>query len=305
MFVKLIFILSVITLQGCSWNTYDHGDEISTKIVAHLPSYSVNDVFIFTNKYIERVAGIKGDVIDWDVAGGAYSYKAYNNFTLPKISWETITKIGSNKMDIPNKTVLWPLTPDEDYRLQLTKSIDKKNVRWSNRFWFQEWVCETNDPRRITVPAGTFNTVPITCDLRSTGGTTIRTKTWYYAPAIGHYVKRVVKTPQRINRVGKIKEYELTGYIPAFTGIPKTEIRSAEEHLQASLEKLQSGSNSTWESADKKTTRLISILGTFETKGKKFCRNVAFKVNSPAQSKSYTTIFCRDEDAWRVAFING
>jgi len=304
MFVKLFFICCVIALQGCSWSTYDHGKEIvGLNIKAPLPSYSVNDVFIFTNKYIERVADINGDIIDWEVAGGSYNYKAHKNFTLPKISWETLTKVGINEMNIPNKKVLWPLTPDEDYRMGLKKLISKKGVRWSNRFWFQDWVCETNDPRRIIVPAGTFNTVPITCELRSFGGNTIRTKTWYYAPAIGHYVKRVVKTPHSRHRVGKTKEYELTGYMPAFSGLPRAEIRASEAHLQASLEKLPSGRDSTWESTDKKTSRSISIMGTFETKGKKFCRNVAFKVKSPKQSKSYTTVFCRDENEWKIALV--
>lgn len=304
MLIKLIFIFLVITLQGCSLSTYDHGKEIvGLQLKAPLPSYSVNDVFIFTNGYIERVAAIRGDIVDWEIGGGAYKYKAYKNFSLPKISWETRTRIGTNEMSIPNKRALWPLTPDDDFRMGLKKLISKKGVRWSNRFWFQDWKCETNDPRRITVPAGTFNTVPITCDLMSFSGNTIKTKTWYYSPAVGHYVKRVERSHGNSRRIGKTKEYELTGYIPAFSGLSPLETKEAEAQLQASLERLPSGSQSSWSSIDKMTTRSLSIIGTFEAKDQKLCRDVAFKINSPNKSKSYTSVFCRDEDEWKIALI--
>lgn len=304
MFIKLFFISFIVTLQGCSFTTYDHGEEIEgLKLKSPMPNYSVNDIFVFTNKYIERVSAISGDIIEWEVAGGTYSYKAHKNFTLPKISWETMTKIGDNDFQATNKNILWPLTPGDDYITNIKKSISKKKVRWSNRFWFQSWQCETNDPRRIVVPSGSYNTIPITCILKSSQGNTIRTNTWYYSPAVGHYVKKVVKTPASGYRPSRTKEYELTGYILAFSGLSKEETTSSEDHLQASLEKLPSGSESTWESEDMRTTRTISIMGTFSTKGGNFCRNVAFKVASPKQTKSYTAIFCRDQEEWKIALV--
>ena len=126
MFLKIIFSLALIFLQGCSSNTWDRGKEITTKIISPMPNYSINDVFIFTNGYIERVSDINGDIIDWEVSGGTFNYKAYNNFTLPLISWETKTKKGYNEMSVLNKQIMWPLTPGEDYRLGLKKTSIKK-----------------------------------------------------------------------------------------------------------------------------------------------------------------------------------
>lgn len=301
MFIKLIVPLMLILLQGCALTTSDYGKKITSKVSADLPNYSINDVFIYTDGYIERVSDINGDVIDWEVSGGRFSYKAYRNFTLPLISWETKTKKGDNEMKVLDKKVLWPLIPDEDYKISLKKNISKKDMAFSNRFFFQDWRCETEDPRRVTVPAGTFNTVPITCKLSSFSGNTIKTRTWFYSPAIGHYVKKVDERPQSRNRPRKIKEYDLTGYIPALSNLTSAELRDAEDHLQLSLEKLPSGSETEWFSLDKKVIRNMSIIGTFKTQDERVCRDVAFRTKSPTSSKTYTTTFCRDTNAWKIA----
>jgi surface antigen len=295
----------MISLQGCSFTTYDHGEKISTNIRAELPNYSVNDVFIFNNGYIERVSAIDGDIIDWEAAGGAFNYKAYRNFALPRISWKTKKKKSRIEMVVLDKNVMWPLTTDEDYKMSFKKHISKNDIAFSNRFFFQDWSCETNDARRITVPAGAFNTIPVTCQLISFSGNVIKTRTWYYSPAVGHYVKRVDKSASSVRRIGKTKVFELTSYIPAFSGLSSKESKAAEMHLQLSLEKLPSGSKAVWVSNDGKISRTISLLETFQTQGDNFCRNVAFKIKSPSRPKSYTTVFCRDEDAWKIALING
>lgn len=303
MYLKFIALSTLLFLQGCSFHTWDRGKEISSRIIAPLPHYSINDVFIFTNGYIERVSNINGDIIDWEVSGGAFNYKAHTNFTLPLISWETKTKKGYNDINIQDKRVLWPLTPGEDYRIGLKKNINKKDIAFSNRFFFQDWICETNDPRKIVVPAGTFNTTPVTCKLKSFYGNIIRTRTWFYAPAIGHYVKRVDNNPSYNNRIGKITEYDLSSYIPAFSNISLPELKNAEAHLQISLDNLPSGNEAKWESSDKTTSRNIYIIETFKTKDQRFCRNVIFNTISPLAKKTYTTVFCRDTDSWKIAVV--
>jgi surface antigen len=153
------------------------------------------------------------------------------------------------------------------------------------------------------VPAGTFNTIPVTCELKSFHGNTIRARTWFYSPAIGHYVKRVDKNPPYGTRIGKIVEYDLSGYIPAFSNLSSSELKQAEAHLQASLDKLPSGSEVEWSSSDETTSRNITIVGTFKTKDQRFCRDVIFNTSSPSAQKTYTTVFCRDTDSWKIAFM--
>ena len=134
-----------------------------------LPTYSVGDRFTFDNGQTDHVAAIAGDLIAWQRSNG-YRWTASRNFVTPPHSWESRTRTGT--LDSLSTAfgygVLWPLRPGASVWLSFAS-----RVRWKDgsdeRTYSYRWNCNAKDQETVTVPAGTFEVVPISC-YRYAGG---------------------------------------------------------------------------------------------------------------------------------------
>jgi hypothetical protein len=177
---------------------------------APLPTYQQGDSFVYQDRKgvsrVRRVVSVKGDRVDW-VTEEDYRFTTYRNPFLPSLSWDGESSSGTMTSPlIPDQ--LWPLEYKNYAEIRPTyRKLEKDNGKTSE--YEEHWRCKVNKPRNTTVPAGTFKTYKVLCrryDPNDRKKVT-RTHIWYYAPAVGHFVKRIKKYES-----GRRKTIELVSF---------------------------------------------------------------------------------------------
>lgn len=154
-----------------------------------LPQYTPGDAFVYSDGRVERVIADDGTRLTWAGLSGP-SYRRSRNFVVPVLQWRSGRGTGRREVR-GNPDALWPLGKPRSARFRVvtqTRATPQSGIKRSVSLW----VCKTGKPRDYTVPAGTFNAVPVLCDRYSP--TTMRLlerREWDYAAEIGHYVRRV------------------------------------------------------------------------------------------------------------------
>lgn len=85
---------------------------------------------------------------------------------------------------------LWPLTPGKTVSFQFQHTGDGSSAAANSGNFIQRIEFKVEPPRSVTVPAGTFQVLPIVYDVRGTGGNYHHGRyTYYYAPELATNVK--------------------------------------------------------------------------------------------------------------------
>lgn len=159
------------------------------------PFYEPGDTFIYSNGAVERFTGESAEGLNWQTLSGR-TYVRDRNFFVPILGWQTSTTRGARHLSgTPGR--VWPLS--ERHRANFTVAGDVE-IREGDEGWadaashreVQHWRCRAGAMEHLTVPAGAFEAYPIVCDRYSASSMRVlRRQTWYYAPDVGHYVRRV------------------------------------------------------------------------------------------------------------------
>jgi len=159
------------------------------------PSYEPGDTFIYSNGAVERFVGESAEGLSWQTLSGR-TYVRDRSFFAPILGWETSTTRGARQLS-GNPHNVWPLEGRGRARFTVAGDVE---IREGDEGWadavshreVQHWRCRAGAIEYITVPAGEFETYPIVCDRYSASSMRVlRRQTWYYAPDVGHYVRRV------------------------------------------------------------------------------------------------------------------
>jgi hypothetical protein len=177
-----LFALAAL-LAGCADTP---PPQVSAGLHVELPTYEPGDTFVFADGSSERVVAIDGEQITWERRNGS-RFVSYRNFALPILSWRNATSAGQRELQV-EPTALWPLSPGSMAEFRETATVsDSTGVHTRESLWR----CRLEGEERTTVPLGTFDTVIIACR-QPAPHAVMRTQVerrWYYAPALGHYVK--------------------------------------------------------------------------------------------------------------------
>jgi len=162
---------------------------------APAPTYEVGDTFIFSNGAVERFVGEGTEGLNWQTLSGR-SYVRDRNFFVPILAWETSTTRGTRSLS-GNPGRVWTLAARRRASFTVAGEVE---IREGDDEWadatshreVQHWRCRAGAMEHTTVPAGAFDTFPIVCDRYSASSMRVlRRQTWYYAPDVGHYIRRV------------------------------------------------------------------------------------------------------------------
>ncbi|MDH3659702.1 MAG: hypothetical protein OEU92_06685 [Alphaproteobacteria bacterium] len=165
-----------------------------------LPSYAKGTWYAFNDGSHEVVVESAGDTVVWQDEKGRLETR-YRNPVLPRLQWPR----GETKV-LAKPDALWPLMPGNTVQFQelrnefdLTRRLTQSKAR--------VWRCSVQDVAVLDTEAGSFETYPISCELRSRGSANrlLGTRIWHYAPKVGHYVRQ-----EKIDSVGTRKIRELT-----------------------------------------------------------------------------------------------
>jgi len=177
---------------------------------ASLPTYTAGDTFVYTDgtaePLVRRVSGVDGEMVHWTTEKG-FRFSTYRNFALPRLDWDGDRSSG-RMLNSLTPSQLWPLQPRK--KAQVTASYSQNDkANGTSREYDEFWKCKVNAARPVTVPAGTFDAFKIICRrYDATRRNVTRTHTWFYAPAVGHFVKRIKKYNRRPDQVLELVAYQ-------------------------------------------------------------------------------------------------
>lgn len=152
-----------------------------------LPTYAVGDAFVFSNGRVEQVRAVNGETIAWAGLTGD-SYERSANFIVPIGHWNFAGGSGT-RTTYDHPDALWPLRAGRRARFRVvteTTQTHGKSGRSSGL-----WTCGVGVLRTVSVKAGVFEALPVTCDRYSVNSMRlVERQTWDYAPDVNHYVRR-------------------------------------------------------------------------------------------------------------------
>lgn len=260
---------------------------------ASLPVYGPGDAFAFDNGRTYTVAALDGTRITWD-AGADYGYVTHRNFALPGPSWWWVRKDGKRvsgkaAADVP-LDALWPLKVGNRAAFVSRDTYTGEDGKETS--FQQDWKCWVAGTETVKVPAGAFDTFEIVCD-RSHGGYWAQRSRWFYAPAAGHFVRRVFDFPGADSR-----QIDLVAYGPRPAALPAAADRLRAATVQRALEKALS--NHTVTARNGGYVVAVTPTATTQTPEGVFCRDYRQQITARGRTSLQRGRACRDgEGVWR------
>ena len=262
---------------------------------AMLPHYHVGDSFSYDNGRVETVVAVDGDRVSWKNDRG-FAFTAYYNPILPRLTWESKKRKGKLEDLTAAPSTLWPLEVGKETKFSYSSTVVEKETGTRKAYGYT-FDCRVTDTRAVTVPAGTFDTYRINCYRNQRiSGRYFGARSWYYAPAIGHFVLRedVYRSKNRQSR-----RVALQSVLPSLAGLGANGRSRLDSAVQGALEKLTSGKAKAWESGDGAYRGSVTPLRTFKTSKGLFCRDYRVTVTAHGRTGSYDRTACRSaEGAW-------
>lgn len=238
---------------------------------ALLPRYAVGETFAFSDGRRQTVIGVAGEKITWRDQSDATLIR-YSNFLIPSLSWETRARRSKAETNAEPK-LLWPLIVGKDENFTFRQVIDRKNAgltaaRKRVGEWNLTWRCTVDQTEIVKVAAGVFDTYRISCfRYRADTGEWRQTRTYYYAPEIGHYILRQDEFASRPSR-----RIELVSFGFDSTQMAKADQISLNQTLQKALSRNADGVGTEWTSADGFLTATLTPIRTYRDKSGLECR---------------------------------
>ena len=192
-----------LLLLGCSNPTglFGRGNAIDKQADARpsLPTYTKGSWYAFNDGSQDVVIDVVGETIVWQDEEGRLETR-YRNPALPRLKWPR----GETSV-LAEPDALWPLAAGNSvlfYEVRNEFDMLRRLTQRKQRVWR----CQVQEMTVTDTEAGSFETYPISCVLRSRGGANklLGTRLWHYAPAVGHYVRR-----EKIDSVGTREIQEL------------------------------------------------------------------------------------------------
>ena len=281
-----------------SGNTASTGEsQRQTESEPRLPlaAYVQGSEYVYQNGEVDRVESVKPDEIKWRRSDSEYLIGA-PNFLLPAKYWETSEMRGKAILTGGDKN-LWPSQENETKSFQVVKTVidradENKMTRTEER-----WSCANEGRRRLTVPAGTFETVRLVCTRDEEGGNTSARRVWDYAPAIRHYVRLDEFTRDEPNA----RRRELVAIRPGASNWPPVARAALERRLVAALGETAVGNAVEWKSSGIPTEVKVELTSEYIDSMGRQCRRYRQIWSQGSRERHYPGVACRDKSGkWRL-----
>ncbi len=258
------------------------------------PLYTLGDAFVWSSGHVDRVVRVGADNVVWRSTDGT-GRTAHRNFAAPALEWQTESAEGSSKFGI-NPLEAWPLETGAEIEFEVLSTRRELNQE-SVREEAETWRCERGQDRMIDVPAGRFATHVVTCTRTPAPNGSWKTRTWYYAPAVRHYVRR-----DSFDAGGRRLRIRLVSLRPAWRDWPPAARAGLDWAVQDTLSNGETGVGVEWGSSGVSTKLMIVPGMEFTAKGDRRCRKYALIQGQPMAPRVYPAIACWDpaKSKWLV-----
>jgi hypothetical protein len=160
----------------------------------------------------------------------------------------------------------------------------------------EAWQCQVGDTQRTRVAAGSFDTVQVDCAVRQMPGGQYEQRTFFYAPSIGYYVRR-------IDRVGDAppRNVELTAWTDGNPPLPDSALQQRVSAIQRALESQPSGATIRWQDAATHSAGSVEPVRTARADDGRWCRDFQEQVAAFGRRYALMGEACRETaGGWQV-----
>ena len=288
----LITVSLIILTVGCQTgkqpmiNTYFDDLELSE---AALPDYSVGEFFSFDDGTTTVVTAASNEQITWRYNNGTTS-TGYRNFILPALTWT-----GGNSHSKTTSTapvdMLWPLATGNQGQYESHQIISKNNQIDTTEN-SRKWICAVEGTKRVSVPAGSFETYVIVCQRYSSTSNSWRaTRRYYYAPVLGHYVMREDKFRSRPDQIRKLVTY---GFNSTF--LSEQDQINLNRKLQKTLTNNRDGIAGIWKNRPGDITAMLIPVSSYTGLNNSQCRDYYSVYSVKGRIRKNVRSVCRLSD---------
>ncbi len=300
-----------ITLISSCAATTDRGELLSVSNTqglppAQLPQYRVGTKYVYSNGTWETVSKVGPEGVTW-INHRGFESTGSSDFTYKRLKWQTKNRHGMRKHNQAQfwldeeTTTLWPLQAGNKTRYdEYSQVFSSSGVDQS---YDSYWSCAVEGTERISVVAGDFDTWKITCKRYPNGfRSTSRVReyrTWYYAPAINHWVLEV----RDYNGYRENRRKELAAVLPDVSTfiVQEEDVVSIKKQFQNTLEANQKEDTATWVKSQGQLLVSITPKGLFRIGNGDVCRQYHQVFTEAGMAHQYPGIACRNnEGRWVV-----
>lgn len=238
----LIIAAGILLLTaGCqSGPRYAVANDVDQRVMAkaQLPDYAPGEYFVFDDGSAVLVSEVSDGLVTWRHENGVIS-KGYPNFIIPDLSWTSANRFSEARTTAP-PDLLWPLAAGKRGTFDFEQAIASNDGSAPTQL-VRRWTCTVEGTERVSVAAGSFDTVVIACNRYSDAGSWRATRRFYYAPDLGYYVLREDRHHRRTDT-----RRELVNHGFNSTVLSKRDQIVLNKKLQATLTENKDGQASFW-----------------------------------------------------------
>jgi peptidoglycan hydrolase-like protein with peptidoglycan-binding domain/surface antigen len=254
------------------------------------PLYEPGDTYIYTDGQIETVLSMSERRVQWQDARGQH-WSADPDFTVPATRPGQVAAIGLLR------PFSWPLRvgATASYTVETAPTV-------TDRDGVEHWQCAVESREQTSVAAGTFDSYKIVCQLDGAPVGATQSRTWYYAPAIGHYVRYIDNAATPTNGVTGTRSRDLVAVSPGAIGWPSEAKTGLEWAVSHALEAEPDGQPVPWQSSAVAARFIIEPGGQVTAGHSGQCRRFSqTRISADATKRIYPGVACRiDSGHWRL-----
>lgn len=257
--------------------------------------YEVGDRYIYAGGITHDVVEIDGGRVKWRTSEGE-TFTAPQSVGLPVLEWAYGSWRGRNRSS-RDAEASWPPARGA------TVSFDVSSQEWNVEDEGSppgyasplRWSCLNEGQREIEVPAGRFAVEAIICERWPVPAGDWHKRIWYYAPLVGHFVRR-----DDLDSAGRrIESLTLVAALPGGGKVVQDGLRSM---LRNSLSSRARNEPAVWTDPESGTRYVVRVTRDFEGAGGKACRAYTISRAGSNRRRDFPGVSCYDasKKQWRA-----
>ena len=251
----------------------DRGDRVAG------PLYEPGDAYAYTDGQVETILSTSENRVTWQDAKGE-QWSADSDFTVPSRRSDPDADVASLR------PFTWPL------RVGVTASYAVKRTTSDH---VEHWQCIVESREQTAVVAGTFDSYKIVCRRDADPQGIAGSRTWYYAPAIGHYVRYVD------NATNEARSRDLVAVSPGELGWPPEARTGLAWAVSHALDAETDGQAVPWQSSAVAAHFVIEPGSKVDVGHSDQCRRFRqTRIAADATKRVYPGVACRVQNHWQL-----
>jgi hypothetical protein len=265
---------------------------------APLPTYGLGDSYHFNDGSSETVVSVAPDTVHW--RGRTGTYITARDVLLPRLAWAEGGASGERRFPL-GPVELFPLEAGKGIKFTAVRIVRGAGARQSVTVQ-EDWRCNVAGAANLTTRVGSFDTWRVECTMRETpplAGNGMVRRAFYYAPAIGYYVRTEEQVGDQPPRVA-----ELTNFSSSDPVLPDSALRRRSAEIQRVLESELSGTQATWSDARSGTVGSLELRDTRRSERYGWCRDFSEHIRYAGRLYQLHGMGCRDPaKTWQLVML--